>query len=378
MAPVPATPHVYAGAGHALHLTTTVPITTIAVFVTTSSPSPRTSRRSRLVALTAAAVVGGAALTACGSADSAGESASGGPRVVASTTVYADIAEQVAGGNASVESVISDPTADPHSYEASPTDAAAVTAADLVVYNGGGYDAFVDRALGNTASVPVVRAVDEFARVTGEAAPEHSHDDGEDHAHGHDSDRAAGTNEHVWFSLPTAAAVAGRVAEELAAIDAENADEYRDNAREFADALSPLEAKIDAMHDRGHFTYLQTERIGAHLFDAAHMVDLTPTGFLASIEDDTDPSAADLAATLDLVAEREASFLAFNTQTETPVTARVRDAAEDADLVVVDLPETLPEDADYLSWMTGIVESLSSALDSAGADGAAPTDDEGR
>ncbi|MDX2357007.1 metal ABC transporter solute-binding protein, Zn/Mn family [Dietzia sp. PP-33] len=352
-----------------------------------SSPLPRHHRLTRAAALTAAALVTGAVLTACGGGDDTADENAGapaGPTIVASTTVYADIAEQVAGGNATVESVISDAAADPHSYEASPADAAAVTDADLVVYNGAGYDSFVDRALGNAADVPVVRAVDEYARVTGETIAEHSHGEeseehGDDHddehgevhddeAHGHDSE----TNEHVWFSLPTAAAVAERVAEELAEIDEANAEEYRDNARRFADGLTPLEEQIDEIHDRGHFPYAQTERIGAHLFDAAHMVDLTPSGFLASVEDDTDPSAADLSATLDLIDESRVAFLAFNTQTETAVTARVREAAESADVAVVDLAETLPEDADYTSWMTDIVDSLSSALQ-----GATPVSDGG-
>ncbi|MCG2991412.1 metal ABC transporter substrate-binding protein, partial [Escherichia coli] len=77
-------------------------------------------------------------------------------------------------------------------------------------------------------------------------------DDHADHAH-----EAAG-NEHVWFSPPTAAAVAERVAEELAAIDSGNAEQYRDNARAFADALTPLEARLDEIDDRGHFPYAQT------------------------------------------------------------------------------------------------------------------------
>ena len=262
--------------------------------------------------------------------------------------------------------MISDPAADPHSYEASPADAAAVAGADLVVYNGAGYDAFVDMALDNAGDVPVVRGVDEFERVTGASVDGHDHAeedhaDSDDHADGDHSHEAAG-NEHVWFSLPTAAAVAERVAEELAAIDSGNAEQYRDNARAFADALTPLEARLDEIHDRGHFPYAQTERVGAHLFEAAHLTDLTPRGFLASVEDDTDPSAADLAAMLDLLAERRVAFLAFNTQTETSVTDRVRDAAEDADLVVVDLTETLPEGADYIGWMTGITDDLSGAL----------------
>ncbi|MBC7306158.1 MAG: zinc ABC transporter substrate-binding protein [Dietzia sp.] len=344
------------------------------------SSTPRQKRipPHRALAALAVTLLGAGTLAACGTDGQAATGGGDGPGVVASTTVYADIAAQVAGDNATVESVISDPTADPHSYEASPTDAAAVAGADLVVYNGAGYDGFVDLALENADGVPVVRAVDEFARVTGGAVAGHDHA-GDEHAgdvhsddehggevHGEaDHEHAAGANEHVWFSLPTVAAVAERVAEELAAIDAEHAEEYRANARAFADALAPLEAELEAIHDRGHFPYAQTERVGAHLFDAAHLTDLTPRGFLASVENDTDPSAADLAALLDLLAERRVAFLAFNTQTETSVTTRVRDAAEEADLVVVDLTETLPEGADYLSWMTGIVDRVAGALDDA-------------
>lgn len=331
------------------------------------SSTPRQKRipPRRALAALAVTLLGAGTLAACGADGQAATDDGDRPQVVASTTVYADIAEQVAGDNATVESVISDPAADPHSYEASPADAASVGTADLVIYNGAGYDGFVDLALENADDVPVVRAADEFTRVTGGAVAGHDHG-GEVHGGEEDEEpgheHAAGENEHVWFSLPTVAAVAERVGEELAAIDAEHAEEYRANARAFADALGPLEAELEEIHDRGHFPYAQTERVGAHLFDAAHLTDLTPRGFLASVENDTDPSAVDLAALLDLLAERRVAFLAFNTQTETSVTARVRDAAEEADLVVVDLTETLPEGTDYLSWITGIVDRVAGAL----------------
>ena len=156
--------------------------------------------------------------------------------------------------------------------------------------------------------------------------------------------------------------MAERVAEELSEIDPEHASDYQANARTFGDALVPLEAQLDEIADRGHFPYAQTERIGAHLFDAAHLDDLTPRGFLSSVEDDTDPAAADLAAMLTLLDERQVDFLAYNSQTETAVTSRVRDAAEKADVVVVDLTETLPDGVDYLTWMRAIVEDLTSAL----------------
>lgn len=354
-----------------------------------TSRRPRRPGTARALALLTTALLGAGALTACGGGSDSARTGGDGPTVVASTTVYADIVQQVAGPGVTVEAVISDPTADPHSYEASPADAARVAGADLVVYNGGGYDSFVDLALDNAGDVPVVRAVDEYARVTGEAPPSHHHDAGHadhdhggtghadhdhgdedtatgDHAHPHDS----GTNEHVWFSLPTTAAVAERIAEELSELDPEHADDYRANARNFGAELDPLRQQLDEIHDRGHFPYAQTERIGAHLFDTAHMVDLTPRGFLASVEDDTDPAAADLAELLTLLDERRVTFLAYNSQTGTAVTARVRDAAENADVVVVDLTETLPDGTDYLSWMRGIVDDLTRALAGATPEGA--------
>lgn len=372
-----------------------------------TSRRPRRPGTARALALLTTALLGAGALTACGGGSDSARTGGDAPTVVASTTVYADIVQQVAGPGVTVEAVISDPTADPHSYEASPADAARVAGADLVVYNGGGYDSFVDLALDNAGDVPVVRAVDEYARVTGEAPPSHDHahegeghddqardghdhddaghdghahdgtdavgdDQGDedtatgDHAHPHDS----GTNEHVWFSLPTTAAVAERIAEELSELDPETADDYRANARNFGAELDPLRQQLDEIHDRGHFPYAQTERIGAHLFDTAHMVDLTPRGFLASVEDDTDPAAADLAELLTLLDERRVTFLAYNSQTGTAVTARVRDAAENADVVVVDLTETLPDGTDYLSWMRGIVDDLTRALAGATPEGA--------
>ncbi|MFL0579914.1 metal ABC transporter solute-binding protein, Zn/Mn family [Dietzia sp. 179-F 9C3 NHS] len=339
----------------------------------THRPARSTAVR-RLGALTAALVLAGGALTAC-SSDGSGDAGSDGLRIVASTTVYGDIAEQVAGPDVTVESVISDPTADPHSYEASPADAATVSNADLVVFNGAGYDSFVDRALENAGDVPVVRAVDEFERVTSTTVEAHDHgDEGHDHEadvhdhgendHGDDHDQGSGatTNEHVWFHLPTAAAVAERIAEELAELDSDNAGTYRENAAAFGEGIAALEEKVDGVHDRGHFSYAQTEPIGAHLFEMAHMADKTPHGFLAAIEDDSDPAAADLTATLDLLREKEVDFLAFNTQTETSVTARVRDAARDADVPVIELTETLPDGENYLGWMTGIVDDLVETL----------------
>ena len=68
----------------------------------------------------------------------------GAANVVASTDVWGSVAGAVAGDHAAVTSIMSGTVADPHSFEASPADTAAITDASLVVFNGGDYDHWVD------------------------------------------------------------------------------------------------------------------------------------------------------------------------------------------------------------------------------------------
>ncbi len=59
-----------------------------------------------------------------------------------------------------VKSILSGADIDPHSYEVSPADAAAIADAPLVVYNGGGYDSWVDDVL---ARHPDARPVNAYS-----------------------------------------------------------------------------------------------------------------------------------------------------------------------------------------------------------------------
>lgn len=375
----------------------------------------RSSLTGRFAAGAAAIALGLGALAGCSSSDSGSED--GTPKIVASTNVYGSIAEAVAGDKAEVESVITDPSADPHSYEASPADAAKITDASLVVYNGGGYDEFVDQALENASDVPAIAAVEVFTATTGTQIEahshghghghdhdhdhdhgdghehgdehEHGHDHGDEHDHGHDEEAAAEahdhgedahahdhghahdhseegstSNEHVWYSLPTAGALAKQIAEELGKIDPDNAETYTSNAADFAGQMDDLSTTfVDGTKDAGHVHFVQTEPVGGHLFDEADFHDITPAGFTSAIEEGSDPSAADFGEMRTLAGDKEEiQFVAYNPQTETEATKQIRAAAESAGVPVVELTETLPEGKDFSGWMTENVDAIIAAL----------------
>src|SRR3954468_23491293 len=109
------------------------------------------------------------AASACGSSadgspGSSGAGAGGGTTlsVVASTNVYGDLVKQIAGDKAEVTSIISDPGADPHSYEANSRTQLELSKADVVIENGGGYDDFVDTMMktANNGKATVLNVVD--------------------------------------------------------------------------------------------------------------------------------------------------------------------------------------------------------------------------
>ena len=130
-----------------------------------------------------------------------------------------------------------------------------------------------------------------------------------------------------------------------------------------ADTIAAAERAIGASHPGA--TVVATEPVAHYLLVNSGIVDKTPEGFTKSIEEDTDPSPADLAAVLDLLKNRQVSALVYNTQTQTDVTKQIQDAANQASVPIITVTETLPAGTDYLTWQRQTVDQLASQLDKA-------------
>jgi zinc/manganese transport system substrate-binding protein len=267
-------------------------------------------------------------------------------RVVASTNVWGNVASTVGGRHAQVTSLITDPAADPHEYEASARTRLAVSRADVVVENGGGYDDFLRRLVDAPGTrAQVVDAVD----VSGAAARA----------------KAAGTelNEHVWYDLSSVGQVAGRLAAALAEADPRDAPSFRANAASFQDRLRQLadQVRADRAATDGAPVAI-TEPVPLYLLDALGAVDKTPAAFSQAVEEGDDVPVTVLRQTLALFSDRAVRALVYNAQTADPQTALVTKAARDAGVAVVPVTEILPPRTSYLRWMTGNVRAISEAL----------------
>ena len=98
------------------------------------------------------------------------------------------------------------------------------------------------------------------------------------------------------------------------------------------------------------------------LFSELGFEDGTPEEFSEAIEEGADVPPLALQQTLDLIDSGDVRLLAYNEQTESPETQRVRESAESAGIPVVTFVETLPEGETYVSWMQANVAAMADAL----------------
>ncbi|SDG97335.1 zinc/manganese transport system substrate-binding protein [Lentzea fradiae] len=304
-------------------------------------------------------------LAACGTTTPSADN--GKIQVVASTNVWGSVVKAVGGDEVEVKALLEDPGADPHSYESKPADAALVKDAQLVVFNGGGYDDFFAKLITSDATRKIEAfplADDHSEPHAEETHPEetqaeetHAEETHAEDAHGHDHS----VNEHVWYDLHTVRAVAEAAANELGALAPEKKTTFESNTQKFSEALEELEKKV-AGAGAGK-KVASTEPIAHYLLDETGAEDVTPEAFSKAIEEESDVPAAALAAMNQVVEGKQVNLLVNNTQTENRVTQGLVEKAKAAGVPVVEVTETLPEGVTgYLDWMSKQVDALVQAL----------------
>jgi zinc/manganese transport system substrate-binding protein len=286
-----------------------------------------------LLALSAAALLAG-----CGvSVPSAGR---GRLLAVGAENEYANVIAQVGGRYVTTRAIESNPNTDPHDFEASPSVAATVAAARLVVQNGLGYDTFMNRI---EAANPAPRRVIDVQRLLGlpDSTP----------------------NPHLWYSPSTMPALAGAVARALGALEPAHAAYFAAAARRFDASLTPwrrLLARLSEIHP--HPAAVVTEPVGDYLLQAAGVRIRTPFQFQADVMNGIDPAPQQVSLEHDLLAGHRVQVFLYNQQVTDSLTESFLASARASGIPVVGVYETMPPGFDYQRWMLAETRALQRAL----------------
>ncbi len=149
--------------------------------------------------------------------------------------------------------------ASPHSYTMKPSDAKALSAADLVVWVGPELESFLEKPLKANAPKATLLTLMDLKGLTlletreGGAWEAHDHGrkgghDHKGHDHkGHDhAEEHEELNSHIWLDPANARAIVTATAEALAAKDPAGAETYRTNADRTLQQLDALDAELKA------------------------------------------------------------------------------------------------------------------------------------
>ena len=249
---------------------------------------PDSSDLTRRASLGAMAALLGSALRPAAAADRP-------LRVVASFSILADLAAQVAGPVAEVSALVG-PDADAHVFQPSPADVRRLAQADLVIVNGLGFEGWMTRLIGSAGyRGPVLICSDGLKPRAApvEGGPDHAgHAQG--HGHSHAQGGAGAPDPHAWQDIANARHYVARIRDALVTARPAQAELLRRRAAAYDAELAALDRRIRA--DFATLAPQQRRVVSSHdafgYFAAAYGLE-----FLAaqSWNTDSEPSAADIA-----------------------------------------------------------------------------------
>jgi zinc/manganese transport system substrate-binding protein len=272
----------------------------------------------------------------------AAQTTAGAISIVAAENFYGDVAQQIAGNNATVSSILGNPDQDPHLFEASPSVARLLSGAAIVIYNGADYDPWMTKLLSATRSPG--RKVIVVADLT------HS---------------KPGDNPHLWYDPLTMPVYAKTLAAALSERDPAHKSEYDGKLNSFLASMQPMDAKIADLRQRfGGIPVTATEPVFGYMAGALGFK-MRNERFQLAVMNNAEPRASDVAAFETDLRKHAVRLLLYNSQATDSAAQRLVRIARQSKVPVVGVTETEPPGKIYQDWMMGQLDAIAQALSSA-------------
>ncbi len=172
-----------------------------------------------------------------------------------------------------------------HDYQLRPEDLKKMSEADILIINGAGMESFTDKVVSQLPELKIIDASRDIPLIKGE---------GDEY------------NPHVWVSITNAILQVKNIGEQLALLDPAHADQYKANTEAYAAKLEDLRLRmhqiIDGSSNRDIITFHEAFPYFAREFNLniAAVIEREPG---------SEPSAAELARTIEIIKETGAKVI---------------------------------------------------------------------
>ncbi len=260
-------------------------------------------------------------------------------KIVCAENVYGGIAKTLGGPHVSVISILNNPNQDPHLFTTRPSDAIAVSKADILIYNGANYDPWMHSLLSvRGKKPPSVIVVADLMHLQADADP------------------------HIWYNPATIPRLAAHLNQLLQEKDPSHQQDYAANYQQLMKEYQKLTITLNQCKQQFHGTpVIATEPLFNYMADAIGLK-MQGTDFQNSIMNDLPPTISQIKRFQDALRQRTVRALIYNKQVSNPLTHRIIDIANAASIPIIGMSETQPQDLDYVQWMVSQLKALQTAL----------------
>jgi zinc transport system substrate-binding protein len=253
-------------------------------------------------------------------------------KIVVYTTLYPiyDFVGQIGGEFVTVKSIVP-PGAESHDFEPSPKDMTEINESNLFIYNGAGFETWIEKITENldTSKTMVVVATegielleaDEHGKGEHDEHGKEKHDEHKDDHGKEEHDDHGSLDPHVWLDPIRAKQQAHHVFKALSAIDPEHIDTYQSN---FEKLIADIDA-LDAAYNEAVAKAKNKEFVVAHaafgyLANRYGLEQIPVSGISPSAE----PSQKELQELIEIVKKHNIKYVAFDELVESKVAQTVQ------------------------------------------------------
>ncbi len=276
-------------------------------------------------------------------------------KIVAAENFWGSLVSQLGGNLTSVLSIVSDPNADPHEYEANTSDAAAIAGANFVIVNGDGYDDWALQLI-SSSSAPGQEILD-VATLNGVYV----------------SGGIVTGNPHQWYNPLYVNHTLLAMYSDLVALQPQSKAVFQQNFANLntSSGGGAQGVSIDQLYNRANqirdefkgTVVASTESIFVYLANYTGLDLISPPAFMEAIAEGNDPPAESVALFECQIEGGYVKVLVYNVQTITEITDTIKALAASNNVTTTFVSETIqPPDTSFQDWMYGEYNNLENAL----------------
>lgn len=255
-------------------------------------------------------------------------------RIVAAENFYGSIAQEIAGKEAVIVTIIKNPNQDPHEFQPTALTAKEVADADIVIKNGAGYDSWIDKLIatkGNSRR-QIINAAD-FVK----------------------QDSAGRINPHFWYDPEVMVLLADKLGIVLKKPEA---------AFKFREKMKPVFEKIAFLKKLyPNLPVTATEPLFTPMSKILGW-EMLHENYQWAIMNESEPSFEQTAAFQESLKNKKVRLLFYNRQVVNPSTQQLQNLAEKNHIPIIGITELQPiEAATYQGWMLSTLNEIEHALE---------------